>query len=167
MLAALNLLEYCLSHVFWKRKLLDWPMSSRSAITLSLSLNFSFEFLLACSAVPLCCLWRRTQRHDLVSVQYFISFGILCIFKYRFSFYRIKYFCFKGLLKHISLFSCLRLSSWSAQGCRSELTSGSFRYQLEEEMVWDVLTKEMTGIGVSVKCWFQLLLENSQFWLSE
>lgn len=105
--------------------LLD-PCPVDQPLLLSLSLNFSLKFLLACSAVLLGCSWRGIQRHDLVSVQYFISFGILCIFKYRFSFYRIKYFWFKGLLKHVSLSFYLRLTSWSAQGCRSELTSGSF-----------------------------------------
>lgn len=34
-------------------------------------------------------------------------------------------------------------------------------------MVWGVLTKEITVVGISVKCWFQLLLENSQLWESE
>ena len=79
--------------------LLD-PCALDQPLLLSISLNFSLICLLACSAVPLCCLERGTYRHNLVSIHYFVSFGILCIFKYSFSFYRIKYFCFKSLLKH-------------------------------------------------------------------
>lgn len=53
------------------------------------------------------------------------------------------------------------MGSWSAQGWRSEL--GSLRHQLEGVMLkrLEVLTKETTGGGISVKCQFQLSPENS------
>lgn len=71
--------------------------------------KYLFQFLPHLSLSSLSCpnvlFGKGSYRHDLVLIHYFVSFGILCIFKYIFSFYRIKYFCFKSLLKHTFLCS--------------------------------------------------------------
>lgn len=75
--------------------------ASDQPLIFSISLTISHICLLPHSAVPLCLLEKgEDYRHDFALICYFVSLGILCIFKYNFSFYRIKYFSFKSLVKH-------------------------------------------------------------------
>lgn len=93
----------------------------------SIALTISHICLLPHSAVPL-CFWEKGKdyRHDFALICYFVSLGILYIFKYNFSFYRIKYFSFKSLVKHIF---CCRL----ANNHNTELTSDTIKTPLREE----------------------------------